>query len=480
MDPAQLEQMMQNAIQAAVAAALAGPQNAIIQAQIQQQVQQQVQAQVAAQQAAQQAAAAAAAAAAPAVTQAAQVPFMLNPALAGNEAWDLMSSTGLKIHMAAIAPIVPAHAGEESLLNSLLRKMWLRAEAFGFTRILMIDDADGIARNLTKAHGCLTKVIVTAAAMADIRDEDRRTQAQELLRQLIQGSCTTKMIDGLEHRSADCTHDVAMNGAPAPEMAIAGASMLFELVAMASVQTRATVSSLMNCLDDLETIMIEKKSDIKEFNAEIESICDALRARRKQPPEPLTKLFLGCTSCEDQVFRDCIKRKEESYKDGSLSFTDEQLMSLALEKFKILHDDKKMWLKKSQQELEFIAMQSELTRLKQNPHKKKPPKDNPSDSSKARDKKWAWKMVPPAEGEPKTKTFQGKECVHCPHHETMMWVLKINKRGTNHLKNCEEKARAEAKATKEGGAKALALANVMDDPDARGGGDDASEDGENI
>jgi hypothetical protein len=251
--------------------------------------------------------------------------------------------------MAAIAAVTPLFDGEEVDLNPFLRKVWLRAEAFGFTGVLVVQDAEQTPRNITREFGCLTLAQVQAAAIVDIQAADRRTQAQELLRQLIQASCTPRIVDRLEHRKEDYMLDVAQPP-NAADLRFSSSCLLFSLIGMVSVQTRATVSSLMNRLDGLEGLMVEMKSNVRDFNTEVENICDALRARRKDPPELLTKLFLGYSSCEDEVFKQYIKRKEEGYKDGTITLVDNQLMTPALKKFKILHDKKKVWMKKSKQQ----------------------------------------------------------------------------------------------------------------------------------
>jgi hypothetical protein len=224
MDPAALQNIVQQAVQAAVAAAVAAPNNAVLNQHIQQLVQAQLQ-------------------------QQQQNPppavFLINPAGAGNAAWDLMSSTGLKIYMAAITALTPLFDGEEVDLNAFLRKVWLRAEAFGFTGVLVVQDAEQTPRNITREFGCLTLAQVQPAAIVDIQAADRRTQAQELLRQLIQASCTPRIVDRLEHRKDDYMVDVAQPGNPA-EVRFSGSCLLFSLIGMVSVQTRATVSSLMN------------------------------------------------------------------------------------------------------------------------------------------------------------------------------------------------------------------------------------------
>jgi hypothetical protein len=53
--------------------------------------------------------------------------------------------------------------------------------------------------------------------------------------------------------------------------------------------------------------------------------------------------------------------------------------------------------------------------------------------------KFAWKNVPPAEGEAHEKKKDGKEYVHCPHHGELQWVLK-----EGHLKGCDKAPNAAA------------------------------------
>jgi len=191
------------------------------------------------------------------------------------------------------APIEPAFAGEEEVLNAFLRKILLKAQSFGFSSVLMILDTSSVPRNITKEFGCLTLANVQAAAVNDLRQNNRKHQVQELLRQLIQGSCTPALGDRLDNQSANYILDVAVQvqgqPAPPPDMVVSGTCMLFELISLVSVQTRATVATLYNMLDNLPGLMLKHKSNIMSFHTELESICTALRARRHTPPELRSK-----------------------------------------------------------------------------------------------------------------------------------------------------------------------------------------------
>lgn len=127
-------------------------------------------------------------------------------------------------------------------------------------------------------------------------------------------------------------------------------------------------------------------------------------------------------------------------------------MTLGLEKYKIIGRD---WLKKSDEELEFIAMRAELKHLKQNPARKAARTTNTrttgssgksapatGSGSNRNTGKFAWKGVAPKAGESHEKKVDGKDYIYCPHHESTCWVLKINRQGIEHKTGCRKMAEA--------------------------------------
>jgi hypothetical protein len=299
--------------------------------------------------------------------------FAINPAGAGANPWDFMSGHGLKVYIAITDPFTPLYNGEQHLLNDLLRKIANRAESFSFFGILAILDDNGQVRQLTREHGCLTLINMQAAAIANLQAQGRNHQASEMLRKLLQASITSKTADRLFHRKSNYTVNIAAAALPGdppnpPIMREDGPTMLFELIALVSVETRAMVATLGRKLDDMAAIMRTVKSNVQEFNAEVETIVDALNARNAPVPELRTKLFTGYKSCGDSAFIKYIIRKEEEYEDGSSNLTATQLMQVALEKFKTL-TYKGEWMVKTKQELEFIALKAwQLKQINKKPN----------------------------------------------------------------------------------------------------------------
>jgi hypothetical protein len=224
--------------------------------------------------------------------------------------------------------------------------------------------------------------------------------------------------------------------------------------------------------------MRSSKSNIQEFNGEVESIVDALNARNAPIPELLNNLFTGYKACGDSTFVRYIGRKEEEYEDGTNNVTGNQLMQMALEKFKTL-SDKGEWMKKTEEELEFIALRAQLEQMKKPAQTRPPRADRPDPKKKKGGDKFAWKLVPPKAGEPESKTVNGKKYIYCPHHHTTSWVLEVNQQGILHKTGCKAREQAAA-ASGSPGSGTTALTSVVEEqaPGAGFGGDEPNE--ENI
>jgi hypothetical protein len=379
--------------------------------------------------------------------------FAETPAGVGVVAWDFTSATGIKLYTSATAPFTTPFDGKQNGLSDFLRKIASRAETYGFTDILMVPDDNGVDRDLTREYGCLTIDNIRAVAIPHFQGQGRPRQASSMLRKLIQESITASLADRLTHRKDNYTVNAAAAVAagqpvPVPIPREAGPAMLYELISMVSIETRATVAGLTKKLTNLTPIMQSVKQDIAAFNAQVDLLMDALRARNAHVPDVLPHLFEAYNSCDDALFTKYISDREDSYEDRTIDLTHVALMQLALEKYKILLNKGK-WMKPSESELEFIAMKAELYEIKQNAKaitKSKTPAKK-ADSKKDKDKndvKFAWKLVPPKPGEATTKTFNGKKYIYCPHHQRTCWVLEINNEGIEHRTGCKKMAEAAA------------------------------------
>jgi hypothetical protein len=156
-----------------------------------------------------------------------------------------------------------------------------------------------------------------------------------------------------------------------------GILYLYELIGLVAIETKSTVTNIIKQLNNLTGIMEQKQSDIKEFNNSVNLLLSGLRAQNHTIPDIITNLFEAYKSCEDSKFVEYMVRKEEAYEDNTITdLSAQKLMKMALEKFKTLQG-RNQWKQKSSQELEFIAMQNELLKIKkleQDSQKKSTPK----------------------------------------------------------------------------------------------------------
>ncbi|KAL3924047.1 MAG: hypothetical protein SGARI_006107 [Bacillariaceae sp.] len=209
-----------------------------------------------------------------------------------------------------------------------------------------------------------------------------------------------------------------------------GPLMLFKLIDMVAVETKATVHSIMKTLTGagLASIMTEVKSDIKEFNNRVNMLMVALRARRREVPDITPHLFEAYQACDDHKFVDYIADHEAQFEDGRITtVSNTTLMHTALQKYKTLVD-KGVWQQKSKQELEFIAMMTQWEDAK----KKLVPKKK--GNTKTTGNRNNAGSIAPTGNEPTERTFRGKKYIYCDHGETK-WVLE-EKRGVKHIHSC--------------------------------------------
>ncbi|CAB9528229.1 unknown protein [Seminavis robusta] len=357
-----------------------------------------------------------------------------------------------------------------------LRQIWQRAESFGWVSILLVADANGTVRNITNQHGCLTKSNVRNHAVTYLRQQGRKHQASVCLRKLIMGSITSRMADRLITRRIDYTVNAAPAAAqpdaapPAPIMKEDGTCMLFQLIRMVSVETMTTIAIITKKLNNLEHIMETAKSNVELFNTMVEDLITQLQARSAQVPPMIANLFDGYANCTDSAFVKYMETKRDSYEDGTLLLDNHgSIMIIALEKYKIMVD-RKIWLRKSEEQMEIMTLKAEVTKLRGKPNSKPTSsKKPPSKGKKGKDDdKFAWKLVSPKEGDPQQKTVNGKKYIYCPYHQTTKWVLEVNNKGVVHRTGCEKMKEAltsnkATEGTDDKTSEAAALTNAIED-----------------
>ena len=116
---------------------------------------------------------------------------------------------------------------------------------------------------------------------------------------------------------------------------------------------------------------------------------------------------------------DCIEKKEASYLDGE-AIEDDALMQLVLNKYAIRKQNN-LWGVPSVEQEQITTLSSTLDQIKKGKKRSEKDRSNRSGNSSStrsrgnsrqtrvsNEKKWAWKMMPPKEGDPTNKIYQGR------------------------------------------------------------------------
>ena len=410
-------------------------------------------------------------------------PFSVVPGGTGNVPWDFTSGDGMKLFHNSTKALDPKFDGDQKQLHNFLTTVEDRAESYGWTSILTIPVGGTETRSLTEEFGTITEAQVRAHAAIYLELNERNHQASACLKKFLTSSLEADILSQVLQLKAKYTITTT-NG----EDKESGALMLFHLIKIVSIETRSTVANIMRHLNNLPKVMEESKSDVKDFNKAVNEHITELNARRASVPEIVTGLFEAYRTCEDEKFSEWAYRKEELYVDSDISWTKEELMQKALEKYKHIKSVDG-WMTKSEKELDFVAMKAHwLQASKGNGNGKKPKaqlqQDPPRTDKDGNKKKQfvkhkgdkAWKGVAPKSGEPKSKEVNGKKYVACNHGETQ-WALETTAAGEKHLEVCTVLHGGGSKAnhgtpTKKQLTNARALAHVMEEDEAEDAEDD--------
>jgi hypothetical protein len=179
-------------------------------------------------------------------------------------------------------------------------------------------------------------------------------------------------------------------------------------------------------------------SNIELFNQHVKVNRDGSTARGEFSDDlniNLFKAYLRVTDCD---FSRYMRSKKDYYYDGEY-VTVGRLLTMSLIKFQILKDSGK-WNYLSPEQDQIVTLASEVTHIKDHnlkvannakPTNRKNSGDKPKQtgkgkkpSKKAADKeKWAWKKVPPKEGESRSKQMPDFDKIHhwCEDHQA--WVV---------------------------------------------------------
>ena len=385
-----------------------------------------------------------------------EIDFARTPAQANTGTLNYATSEGMTIYNAAVAPLSTRYSGNTSDMHIFLKSIGKRGKLFGWKNILNIPTATEV-RDLTEQHGLVT--LDEIRNHAQVYEVARGRDAQN----------ASQMYDFLESSISDNTKLMVLSDfadytiiTPDGSQICNGPMFLKVIIRNTTVDTRSTVYHLKENFNHLDTKMLEVTYDIEAFNIYVTSQIEQLAARG-ETPDFLINLFTAYMAVPDKKFVEYLEKQKDKFDDGE-DVTVKRLMQVALTKFK---DRKRSdtWQAPTPQDEEIMALSAEIVELK----KARPTQaaggkgaksgkkgDDAKKSYKARmAEKYAWKLVPPASGEPKTKEVNKKTYHFCPHHnnDAGAWVI-------HHPNKCDRRENKGADTASIKG-KAMSLTKVL-------------------
>jgi predicted RNA-binding protein YlxR (DUF448 family) len=417
------------------------------------------------------AALAAAAAAAPAIgVPAPPLPYARTPAQAKVGVLNYGSNEGMKIYNAAVAALTPKYDGNALGLHIFLKKVKERGHDFGWRAILDIPKADGTIKNLIDQYGLIELEEIQAHAMIYENEGGRNGQNASQMYTFLFESLTDEaklmVLSDAEDYTIDTDGTTSISNGPC---------FLKVIIRNTTVDTRSTIFHIRENLNHLEAKILEVSYDIEVFNLYVTSQIEQLAARGESSSDILINVFTAYLAVPDKKFVEYVEKQKDRFDEGE-DITYKKLMQVALIKFKDRKRSDK-WQAPSAEEEQILALTAQIGDLKKEKSaladkaKKGGSKNKQGDGKKAKEaakmaERYAWKLVPPETGEPRTKEVNGKTYHFCMHHNDGKgaWVIhhpdKCDKRET---KNQKGKSAAEKKVMSL--TKALKAIHEEDDDD---------------
>ena len=204
--------------------------------------------------------------------------------------------------------------------------------------------------------------------------------------------------------------------------------LLKVLMRTTTMDSVATTKSLKAELLGLTGFATKNNGDVPLILAKFVEIRNRLRAAGVEVDSTQDHLFAALTSNQVKKFAQYISLKEDSHDDGTAPISADELVIVAQQKYNLMVD-RGEWAAEASKIDEIVAMRAEINDLKGKltlTDKTKAAAGGGSDANtkitgkESQKKDEAWKKIPPATGEPRTKKIRSKDFHWCDHH--MAWV----------------------------------------------------------
>lgn len=389
--------------------------------------------------------------------------FALYPSELNNNTFlDYSKEADRKLFKAAITGMDAKFELQASDLQVFLSKVAMHAQIYNFNDILKIGN-----KNIIENYGDIKMTEIATQAATYVGQQNRNAQNSVMLYHYLVNSLSETAKSEIM-----ATPEVYKVTAANVDYTAVGATFLKAIIQKAYVDTKATVTSIRHALARLDHKMEELNSDIKAFNDYVTGLRNMLRARGESTDDIISHIFLGYAAASDRDFVMYMSQKRNEYEDGESNMDLNDVMQRALNKYNILVQSGR-WNEPDKKDAAIFALKAKVESLEKANKVTKSEgatagNSNASGNSRRarRDKKWAWKNVKPAQGEPLHKEFQGKTYYWCPKHEAWTAHKPEDCKGKDFFRKRDDKnTDAQADNKKDGNRLKLAMRALIDEED---------------
>ena len=350
-------------------------------------------------------------------------------------------ATATKLYNKAISPLDTKFDGEADNLAVFLASVRDRARRFNWwQRLITVPIDDGTTRNLLTHYGQVSLDNTRAHAATYVNTPTRDAQDNDMFYYFLADSLTS-----------DFRTTVLLNADVYTVTNVPVASALLkQIIILTRVDNPASTMHIREMLIESKRKLLLLKGNITQFNQWVRKQMGRLHAREQEAVDLLYYLWKAYKAAPDDEFVVYIKDLKSQSDDGRATFTAEELMVRAENKYEArLLDEENSWGKPTEDQEKIVAMTAEINSLKKarsssttaKPTKQKTATSKTQATKKAQPKKtkeqkkkssekWAWKNKPPKDTDNKennafVKTFEGKKYYWCLNHNngSGMWTL---------------------------------------------------------
>ena len=354
-------------------------------------------------------------------------------------------ATATKLYNKAIAPLEATFNGEADNLAVFLASMRDRTRRFNCHRLISVPIDDGTMRKLLTHYGQVSLENSRIHATTYVNTPTRDAQGNDMYYYFLADSLTN------DFRTTVVLYTDVYSVTNVP----VASSLLKQIIILMRVDNPASTMHIREMLIESKCKLIVLKGNITEFNQWVCKQMGRLHAREQEAVDPLYYLWKAYKAAPDDEFVVYIQDLKSQCDDGHATFTTEDLMVHAKNKYEArLLDEANAWGKPTEEQEKIVAMTAEINSLKKKqrgtstkkdkekpatkkPSSKKTPAKKTKEQKKKANDKCAWKGKPPKETDSKennafVKTFENKKYYWCIHHNNGagMWTL-------HHPNECE-------------------------------------------